>query len=128
MKRITTPHAAPQSSSLLRTLSLALLMGMTLTPTQVALAQGKVIIPSRDLKRTDLISPVVTNFLQYPSKASSVSEFFRLLQLGPKIQPSKKGNSKKSGPVGGAEQARQNGAAGPLLCSVQKYNLASSPP
>jgi len=128
MKRITTPHAAPQSSSLLRTLSLALL-GLSFTPGQVALAQGKGIVPSREMKKFDPRGPVIMrSIFSYPTNASSVSEFFKLLQTDAQLQP--KGKPKKSGQTstGTTENSRQNGAAGPLLCSVEKYNLASSPP
>ena len=70
MNRTSNPNGVPKPSSLLRTLSLALLLGLTLAPTQVALAQGKLELPtsSNSVKKIGPNSPLARLF-QYPQNA-----------------------------------------------------------
>ncbi|GGR20379.1 hypothetical protein GCM10008957_36020 [Deinococcus ruber] len=59
----------------------------------------------------------------WPGDATSPSDFFtRLLTFRPAKHPS------GTAAQGSAQASRQDGAGGPLVCSVQKFKIADSPP
>ena len=82
------------------------------------------------LRNPSLVAPALNLVLKngYPDSAASPDDFFRQLLKGPvsatvPIKP--KGGTT---PQGGPQASRQDGAGGPLACSVQRYKVADSPP
>lgn len=71
---------------------------------------------------------ILTTIGQFPANTATPVDFFQRLQTG-KFDTTRPA-TRKTGIVelGGPTQSNQDGAGGPLACSVQKYKVSDSPP
>ncbi|WP_407571837.1 thiol-activated cytolysin family protein [Deinococcus altitudinis] len=109
------------------------LLTLSLGLSTIAGAQGTPIRPPiRQVPRTGPVTtprlPAPITLGGYPSNAATPNEFFQRLLSG--ANGTTRPITGKPGNVasGGATQSTQEGAGGPLACSVQKYKISDSPP